>query len=186
MEVGSGFGTMANFILASNACKSYFGVELNELRFEMAKNTLPEMQAQNFLNDDAFNILWDRFDVVIANPPMLPGETGFIVSGDLFWERLIKKIKDEKFSGVVYLHLFNFYLDCFLNERALVLADECRNQELDFRILAGWKRELSSTSAISKWLKRQKSKLQGSQRHTTPSSSCYNVRALVARIQKID
>lgn len=153
LEVGSGIGTFASLLFCSDCLALYVGTELAADRIAAAHtDEFLISKKVDFRHVDGFLLDWSEFDIVVANPPMIPGELGYCIEGELFWERIRKKYRSDGYSGILYLHVFDFFLNGYRSESGMNIFDFFHSLDINLSIEKRWAREIGPKSAIRKWI----------------------------------
>jgi hypothetical protein len=110
----------------------------------------------SIINGDALQMAIPKADAICSNPPLLPGEIGFLSEISkkklLFWAYLVERLSEKSLTGNIFLHLFDFH-GIFTRTGAFPCLREVANEHnFELRQLYQGSRPVSSASKIRKSL----------------------------------
>jgi hypothetical protein len=135
---------------------AFYGIDVDASGLATAHRrlatTAPAAQV-TLLHADATTHPLPRVELACINPPLLPGETGFVTAnGDLFWQAMLRRLANERFAEVALLHLFGFHSDTGQHGEFRSLAATLRAYGLHATVAYAGRRSISTTSRIRRTL----------------------------------
>ncbi len=109
LDVGCGTGIIGHLLTAKREDLRVLGIELDASRSELARALGAGRERVEFLRAEALSVELPAASAVCCNPPLLPGELGFMHQGQPLWFGLARKISREAVCSRIYLHLFEFH-----------------------------------------------------------------------------
>jgi SAM-dependent methyltransferase len=118
LDIGAGDGELLVRVASHRAAHgqpqpAFYGIDVDTAGLATARQRLATTAPGapvTLIHADATTHALPRVQLACINPPLLPGETGFVTGdGDFFWQAMLRRLATEHFAQTTLLHLFDFH-----------------------------------------------------------------------------
>ena len=153
LDFGCGSGELAECLLNNQQAVQVLAIEIDTEAAQKASERLAKFSREqvDVLTVDGFSLCPENYDLVVFNPPMVPGELGFFCEG-VGWcfLRFLDWIAGS--NTIVYVMLFDYCFNIVRNDNCSSLHKILEEKNIFYEIEFRDQRIVHDTSPI--WLNR--------------------------------